>query len=117
VLYNEKAAMNFAIDHFKELGLSGIVVRVDGKIGAMSLFEPLNANTALIHFEKGLTESGDGIYKVVNEEVAKVLALDFEYINRESDLGIAGLREAKLRYHPHHMIEVYSVKKRDDNLL
>ncbi len=111
VLYNEKEAMNFAIDHFKELGLSGIIVRVDGKIGAMSLFEPLNTNTALIHFEKGLTESGDGIYKVVNEEVAKVLARNFEYINRESDLGIAGLREAKMRYHPHHMIEVYSVKK------
>ena len=111
VLGNEKEAMNFAIDHFLELGLSGIIVRVDGKIAAMSMFEPLNASTALIHFEKGLTESGDGIYKVINEEVAKVLAQDFEYINRESDLGIAGLREAKMRYHPHHMVDVYSVKK------
>ena len=35
----------------------------------------------------------------------------FTYINRESDLGVAGLREAKLRYHPDHMVEVYSLKR------
>jgi hypothetical protein len=35
-----------------------------------------------------------------------VMARDFTFINRESDLGIPGLREAKTRYHPHHMVEV-----------
>ena len=65
----------------------------------MSLFEPLNDDTALVHFEKGLPDC-EGIYKAINAETAARLAKNFTYINRESDLGVAGLREAKMRYHP-----------------
>nr|WP_321350015.1 phosphatidylglycerol lysyltransferase domain-containing protein [uncultured Methanoregula sp.] len=109
VLANEKDAVFFAIDHLDELPLKGLVIRVFSKIGAMSLFEPLNADTALVHFEKGLPDC-EGIYKAINAETAVRLAPKFLYINRESDLGVEGLREAKMRYHPHHMVEVYSMK-------
>lgn len=110
VLAHEKDATFFAIDHFHELGLSGLVIRVSDTIGAMSLFEPLNNDTALVHFEKGLPDC-DGIYKEINAETAAILRKDFTYINRESDLGVAGLRESKMRYHPNHMVEVYSLKR------
>jgi hypothetical protein len=110
VLAHEKDAVFFAIDHFLELDLSGLIIRVYGKIGAMSLFERLNSDTALVHFEKGLPDC-EGIYKAINAETAAVLKAKYTYINRESDLGVAGLREAKLRYHPHHMVEVYSLKR------
>jgi len=110
VLAHEKDATFFAIDHFNELGLSGLVIRVHDTIGAMSLFEPLNADTALVHFEKGMPDC-EGIYKEINAETAAILKKDFTYINRESDLGVAGLREAKMRYHPDHMVEVYSFKR------
>jgi uncharacterized protein len=109
VLAHEKDAVFFAIDHFDELPLRGLAIRVSGKIGAISLYERLNTDTALIHFEKGLPDC-EGIYKVVNNEVAVRVAQHFTYINRESDLGVAGLREAKMRYHPHHLVEVYSLK-------
>jgi hypothetical protein len=109
VLAHEKEAVFFAVDHFDKLELNGLIVRVFSKIGAMSLFEPLNADTALVHFEKGLPDC-EGIYKVINSETATSLTNKFPYINRESDLGIPGLREAKLRYHPDHMEEVYSLK-------
>ena len=111
VLQNEKEAVLVAVDHFDELKLSGLIIRVEGKIGAMSIFERLNANTGLIHFEKGL-EDYEGIYKAINAETAAVLAKDFEFINRESDMGVAGLREAKNRYHPDHMVEVYALRYR-----
>jgi hypothetical protein len=111
VLAHEKDAVFFAIDNFSDLGLSGLFIRVDDRIGALSVFEPLNADTALIHFEKGLPDC-EGIYKSINFETAAILARDFTYINRESDLGIAGLREAKTRYHPHHMVEVYSITRK-----
>lgn len=111
ILEHEIEAIFYAIEHFTELPLQGLLIRVNSQVGAISLFERLNANTALIHFEKGLPEY-KGIYKAINAETAAVLASEVEYINRESDLGISGLRKAKLRYHPHHMVEVYSLKRR-----
>ena len=110
VLAHEKEAVFFAIDNFDSLPLEGIMIRVYSKIGAIALYEPLNPDTALVHFEKGLPDC-EGIYKAVNSETALRLAERFRYINRESDLGIAGLREAKMRYHPDHMVEVYAMKK------
>jgi hypothetical protein len=111
ILAREIEAVFYAIEHLTELPLQGILIRVDSEVAAISLFEHLNANTALIHFEKGLPEY-EGIYKVINAETAALLVNEVEYINRESDLGVSGLRKAKLRYHPHHMVEVYSLKRR-----
>lgn len=111
ILAHEIEAIFYTIEHFAELPLRGLLIRVDSHVAAISLFERLNASTALIHFEKGLPEY-EGIYKVINAETAMVLAREVEYINRESDLGIDGLRKAKLRYHPHHMVEVCSLRRR-----
>jgi uncharacterized protein len=110
VLAHEKEAVFFAVDHFEELPVQGLAIRVFSKIGAFSLYEPLNADTALVHFEKGLPDC-EGIYKAINAETAMLLSPRFAYINRESDLGVAGLREAKMRYHPDHMVEVFSLKQ------
>lgn len=112
MLSHEKEAVSFAISHFEKLGLSGIAIRANGKIGAISLFEGLNRDTALVHFEKGLPDC-KGIYRAINAETAKILAEHYTYINRESDLGVEGIREAKTRYHPHHMEEVYLVERDD----
>jgi hypothetical protein len=110
VLAHEKEAVFFSIDHFPNLDVQGLLIRVDQDIAAMSVFERLGQDTALVHFEKGLPDC-EGIYRAINAETAAVLARDFQFINRESDLGVTGLREAKLRYHPHHMVEVFSVKR------
>lgn len=106
----EKEAIAYALSHFQDLGLSGIAIRANGKIGAISLFEGLNQDTALVHFEKGLPDC-KGIYRAVNSETARLLEPKFTYINRESDMGVEGIREAKMRYHPHHMVEVHLVAR------
>lgn len=110
VLAHEKEAVFFAIDHFNELPLRGLAIRVFSRIGAIALFEKQTPDTALVHFEKGLPDC-EGIYKVINQETAALLSKEYTYINRESDLGVPGLREAKERLHPHHMVEVYSLKR------
>ena len=110
VLASEKVAVSFALSHYEELQLSGIAIRANGKIGAMSFFEGQSRDTALVHFEKGLPDC-KGIYRAVNAETAKILAHDYIYINRESDMGVEGIREAKTRYHPHHMVEVHLLKR------
>ncbi|MGA2105223.1 DUF2156 domain-containing protein [Methanoregula sp.] len=109
VLAHEKEAVFFAIEHFTELPLRGLMIRVNSQVAAISLFERLNKDTALVHFEKGLPDC-EGIYKAINRETAALLAGEVTYINRESDLGVHGLRDAKIRYHPHHMVEVCSLK-------
>ena len=112
VLSSEEEAMRRALDFYEELGLSGIAIRAEGKIGAISLFEGLNQDTALVHFEKGLPDC-KGIYRAINAEAARILARDYTYINRESDMGVQGIREAKMRYHPHRMVQVHLLKRDD----
>jgi len=109
VLNYEMNATVFAVDHFKELELSGLLVRNEGDIIAMSIFEELNPDTAVVHFEKGLPKCS-GSYKIINNETAKKVKGKYRYINRESDLGSPGLREAKMRYHPDHFSKVYKIK-------
>ncbi|EHQ35743.1 DUF2156 domain-containing protein [Methanoplanus limicola] len=108
----EKDAAVSSVKNFVKLGLSGLIIRVEDNISAISIFEELNTDTAIVHFEKGLPDC-QGNYKGINNETAKVLSDRYEFINRESDLGLSGLRDAKIRYHPCSFAEVHYVKAED----
>ncbi len=108
ILASERDAVFYAIAHFLQLELSGLVIKVDGEIGAMAIYEQMTPDTALVHYEKGLPDC-EGIYKAINTETARHLPDTCTYINRESDMGLPGLREAKTRYHPHHMIKAWYI--------
>jgi hypothetical protein len=98
------------------LRLEGIALRLGDEIEAVSVFESLSPEMAVIHFEKAMPDF-EGLYQVINQDVAKMLVGNHRYINRQSDLGIEGLRTAKMRYHPHRMIEVqHMAKVKIDNL-
>jgi len=112
ILANEKKAIIYSMAHFFDLGLSGLLIRINGNIEAISVYEKMNHDTAVIHYEKG-SPYFDGVYKAINMETAKILQKDFQFINREEDMGIAGLRKAKMSYRPHHMVEVFHVNKED----
>ena len=89
-----KEAVVYALTHMASLGLQGIAIRVDGSIMAMAIYERLNQDTAVVHFEKALLEC-KGIYRAINAEAARILVNDYAYINRESDMGMPGLRDIK----------------------
>jgi len=108
ILENEKKAILFSIDNYFKLGLSGILIRINDAIESIAVFEGMNKDTVLVHYEKGSPDF-DGIYKAINQETAKILLNNYKYINRESDMGIPGLRKAKLAYHPHHMVKLFHV--------
>jgi hypothetical protein len=110
ILDNERMAVLYTIEHCFDLGLEGIALRIGGEIEAVSVFESLSPEMAVIHFEKAMPDF-EGLYQVINKDVAKLLVDNHRYINRQSDLGIEGLRTAKMRYHPHHMIEVQHMAK------
>ena len=66
----------------------------------------LSADTFDIHFEKALEEV-DGAYPAINQGFASYLREkypDLKYLDREDDMGLAGLRKAKLSYNPHHLV-------------
>jgi hypothetical protein len=111
LLENEKKAILFSMDHYFDLDLSGISIRINDKIEAIAVYEKMKFDTAVVHYEKGSPDF-DGIYKIVNMETAKILEKDFKYINRESDMDIPGLRRAKMSYRPHHMIEIFNINKK-----
>ena len=112
VLANERKAIIYSMWHFFDLGLSGLLIRISGNIEALAVYEKMSSDTAVVHYEKG-SPYFDGIYKAINMETAKILQKDFTFINREEDMGIPGLRQAKMSYRPHHMVEVFHVKKED----
>ena len=67
----------------------------------------LDRNTFDIHFEKALGVS-DGTYAAINRGFARYLRDKYpevRWLNREDDMGIEGLRKAKLSYNPDHMVE------------
>jgi len=110
LLENERKAIIYSNDNFFELGLSGIAIRIDGEIEAISVYEKMTPNTVVVHYEKG-TPSYDGIYKAINTETAKIIQKEYKFINREPDMGLPGLRKAKMSYRPHHMVEVFHIAR------
>ena len=110
VLENERKAIVYSMSHFFDLGLSGLALRINGSIEAISVYEKMNADTVVVHFEKGSPDF-DGIYKAINMETAQRVRHQFPFIDREEDLGIPGLRQAKLSYQPDHFIELYHATK------
>lgn len=103
-IIKERQALTFALDHYDELGLSGAVIHAEGKIVAFTFGAPINHNTFGVHFEKA--DVGiDGAYSFINQEFAAHLPEQYIWLNREEDMGIPGLRQAKLSYHPTALLE------------
>lgn len=103
-LGNERKSLTYALNHFDELGLTGGILYVNGKIAAFTFGMPINHETFGVHVEKADTEI-EGAYNVINQEFAKHIPEQFVYLNREEDLGIEGLRKAKLTYQPAILLE------------
>ena len=108
---NERRALTYALHHFEELDLTGAVISVDGKIAAFTFGAPISHNTFGVHYEKADINI-DGIYSAINQEFASHLPEQYIYLNREEDLGIPGLRQAKLSYHPVLLLEKTKAIKR-----
>lgn len=100
---NEHQAITYALSHFEEIGLTGGVLRVNGQLAAFTYGMPINHDTFGVHVEKADT-SIEGAYTMINYEFCNQIPDSFTYINREEDLGIEGLRKAKLSYHPYKIL-------------
>ena len=102
------ALMRALADPFK-LQMEGLALLEGEKILAFSLASRLSEDTFDIHFEKA-RDDVDGAYTAINQAFAKYLRDKFpqvRYLNREDDMGLEGLRKAKLSYQPAFLVEKY----------
>ncbi len=101
------------VKYYDKLNINGGVLYADGKAVAMTIASAINSNICDIHFEKAIGEyAGNGGYAFINREFALNLN-GFTYINREEDIGVEGLRKAKMSYHPYNIFHKYSAVEKD----
>lgn len=109
-----------ALESFDKLGLQGIAVRAREKLAlgsgnidpaesvppiiAFSFGEIISDEMAVIHIEKAAPNI-IGAYQIINQQLLARCFSSLRYANREEDLGIAGLRQAKRGYNPIFMVE------------
>lgn len=113
----EQMALNRVLARWTQLPLEGMVLLEAGTPLAMTIGSPLNETTFDIHFEKALDRL-DGAYAAINQAFAAYLREKYpnlQYLNREDDMGLPGLRKAKLSYHPDFFAEKYWARLWEDD--
>ena len=100
----EFEAVLTAFEYYDKLNLVGGLIRVDGKVVAYTLGERHSDKLFVTHFEKAPAQM-QGAYPIINQEFTKNCLMSYEYVNREEDLGIEGLRKAKQSYYPEIFLE------------
>ncbi len=113
-MQTEKDGIELMLSNMELLDIRGGAIYVDGKMVAFTLGSPINREIFDIHIEKALPEYATA-YTVINREFAKILT-DYKYINREDDLGLEGLRKAKLSYKPHILLKKYSAVSKKERI-
>lgn len=99
----EKQAAINTLMHYDAYDLSGILLRIDGKVSAFGISSPLTPDMATLQYEKAFG-SIKGLYQYFDNACARMLFNGFTYLNKESDMGIPGLAKAKKSYHPCRMV-------------
>lgn len=92
------------IKYRKELNFLGGIIRVAGRIVALTLGEQSGVDMFIIHFEKAFADV-QGAYQMINQQFIIHELSEYTYVNREEDLGVEGLRKAKESYNPVFMVE------------
>lgn len=104
----EQTSLRTAFEYWEELDGMGIVLRVDKQIVAFTYGGPINADTFGVCVEKADVRF-EGAFAMINREFARTIPPQYTLINREEDLGIEGLRRAKLSYQPEIILQKYTV--------
>lgn len=103
----EQAAIHEIFDNFDDFKLKGGAILLGGKVVAFTFGEKLNSDTAVIHVEKADPEVR-GAFTAINHDFVAAEWSEMTYINREEDMGLEGLRQAKESYRPVKMIEKFN---------
>ena len=105
----EQEALEKVFTHFADLEMEGLILEEHGEVLGITMASQMYPDTFDVHFEKARGDI-DGAYTTINSEFANYIRNKYphiKYLDREEDLGIPGLRKAKMSYFPHHLIKKY----------
>jgi len=108
-LYLEGLAAKRMFPILQDIGGIGVIVRIEGKIEGISVASPIHESCWVVSVEKA-NKHRKGLYQYINWVLANKIPETAELINRETDLGLEGLRAAKMSYHPVAFEEKFTVK-------
>jgi len=107
----EKNAVVTTLKNMSILESKGILIRVDGMVSAFGIGSRLNKTTATLNFEKA-DPSIKGLYQFLDNECAKRLFCEYQYVNKESDMNIPNLADSKQSYNPIWRVKSFIMKLR-----
>ena len=98
-IHAEKQVMETIFSNWDALGMIGGSIFVDGRMVAFAYGSAVTTDTFDVCVEKA-DRHVEGAFAIINQQFAEHLPEQYVYLNREEDMGIPGLRQAKLSYHP-----------------
>ena len=109
-LRRDARMIQLQMDHFDELHLSGVILRIDGEIRGFCYGTNLG-DTYDVIVEKADRDIPHS-YKVLRQESTRQCAQGCAWVNMEEDLGLPGLRALKNAYKPDHLLNKFIVTER-----
>ncbi len=107
---SERHAVERLFKHYNQFDVFGGAIRIEGRIEGFMIAKALNPSTAVGHAE-WTNHKFHGLSELMHHWMAKYSLENFSYLNLEQDLGISGLREAKRRFRPDHMVVKWEGRK------
>ena len=104
----EKQVMETIFSNWEALGMIGGSIIVDGRMVAFTYGSAVTTDTFDVCVEKA-DRHVEGAFAIINQQFAEHLPEQYIYLNREEDMGIPGLRQAKLSYHPEILLTYNAV--------
>ena len=109
----EQNGINTMLDNMEVLGIRGGAIVCDGRAVAFTLGSQINRDVFDVHIEKALPDYAEA-YTVINREFVRHEITKYKYVNREDDMGLEGLRRAKLSYRPKILLKKYTCIPRNN---
>jgi len=108
----ERKAIANALASFRELEMSGVAVEIGGRLAGFAFGSRVNDDTWALNFEKA-DIAYKGLYQFLDREAARSVPASYQFIDKENDLGLAGLKKAKESYFPCRTVKSYTLKLKD----
>ena len=110
----EHRVMETIFSNWDALGMIGGSIFVDSRLVAFTYGAAVTNDTFDVCVEKA-DRHVEGAFAIINQQFAEHLPEQYIYLNREEDMGIPGLRQAKLSYHPEILLtyNVVHITKND----